>query len=350
MGKRPNHPEEVREGLAATVSVIIPTHNRRELLLECLDALAVQDYPMGQLEVVVVADGCRDDTEVAVAARSLPFQLRLISQPASGASAARNRGAEAASAPLLIFLDDDVIASGSLVAAHVRAHAGGGRTVGVGPYQLDPPAPGDLLAEQLRAYWDRKLSRMAAPGYQAGYRDIVTGNLSIARETFASLGGFDRHFMRMEDYEFGARLLASGVRFNFVADARARHLVDTRVAPSLQLTRRTARYEVLLIERHPSLLDESPLNAPPPLAERLVFGLPRLGSASAHAAAWVLFAAQRCRLRSLWRPLYQRLHTYWFWRGIADEVGDLENLSLRCSHARGRGLADQRAPTHRPSP
>ena len=44
------------------VSVIIPTHNRSASLRRTLDALRRQTYSLEQVEVVVVADGCIDDT------------------------------------------------------------------------------------------------------------------------------------------------------------------------------------------------------------------------------------------------------------------------------------------------
>ncbi|MBF8302594.1 MAG: glycosyl transferase family 2, partial [Candidatus Dadabacteria bacterium] len=45
-----------------TISIIIPTHNRSASLLRTLDALRVQTYPLQQVEVLVVADGCSDGT------------------------------------------------------------------------------------------------------------------------------------------------------------------------------------------------------------------------------------------------------------------------------------------------
>ena len=44
------------------VSIIIPTHNRRDSVLRALTAVAQQTYPQDQIEAIVVADGCVDDT------------------------------------------------------------------------------------------------------------------------------------------------------------------------------------------------------------------------------------------------------------------------------------------------
>jgi len=45
-----------------TVSVIIPTRNRRDHVLRAVDALLAQDYPGELLETIVVCDRCSDGT------------------------------------------------------------------------------------------------------------------------------------------------------------------------------------------------------------------------------------------------------------------------------------------------
>src|SRR3972149_2401322 len=106
---------------APAVSVIAPTRNRASVLRRSLDALRAQTYPPERTEVVVVADGCTDETPEMVRRYPAPFSLRCITQPHGGAGAARNGGASAAGGTLLVFLDDDVEAAPGLVAAHVAA-------------------------------------------------------------------------------------------------------------------------------------------------------------------------------------------------------------------------------------
>ena len=47
------------------LSVVIPTFRRPELLARCLDALLVQTLPGEAFEVIVVDDGCTEDTRAA---------------------------------------------------------------------------------------------------------------------------------------------------------------------------------------------------------------------------------------------------------------------------------------------
>jgi glycosyltransferase involved in cell wall biosynthesis len=67
-----------------------------------------------------VCDGCTDGTEDALR-EEFRDAITVISQPASGPGAARNRGSEGATAPILLFLDDDMRAEPGLIARHVEA-------------------------------------------------------------------------------------------------------------------------------------------------------------------------------------------------------------------------------------
>jgi glycosyltransferase involved in cell wall biosynthesis len=76
--------------------------------MTCLAALESQTLPAHSFEVIVIDDGSEDDTvERLNIFRPAHFGLQCISQENSGPAAARNAGIRAASAPIVIFIDDD---------------------------------------------------------------------------------------------------------------------------------------------------------------------------------------------------------------------------------------------------
>jgi len=315
--------------MSTSISVIIPTHNRLPYLQKCLSGLADQQDVLERLEVIVVADGCSDGTEAALSDALYPFKTKVLTEPGSGAAAARNRGAEAARSPLLLFLDDDVIPSPGLVKAHIEAHAGNPRCVVVGPYPLPVPQRGDLLREQLYRYWQRKIERMALPGRPPEFEDVVTGNLSVGAETFAAVGGFCQDFKRLEDYEFGIRLLGNGVEYRFAQEAHALHLETTDLRRSLQMIRRVGSAEVMLATLHPQVTSYLRLSRRDPAYAWVAFHAPRVGEVAATAGEGVLAVIQLLSARRVWEAVYGRLRLFWYWRGVADELSSLKEWKCR---------------------
>ncbi|MCS6776837.1 MAG: glycosyltransferase family A protein [Chloroherpetonaceae bacterium] len=200
---------------ALQISVVIPTYNRRESLLRALRALTRQTFPAGHFEVIVVSDGSTDGTKEAVQALQTPYQLTFVEQSNSGPSVARNRGAELAQAPLLVYMDDDIEPVPGFLQEHASAHAGVEDLVLIGP-QSEPP---DESAPHWIAWEHRMLQRQydnfVNGVWRAGPNNLYSGNFSVRREHLLAVGGFDVRFTRQEDVELGFRLAQRGLRFDF---------------------------------------------------------------------------------------------------------------------------------------
>jgi glycosyltransferase involved in cell wall biosynthesis len=85
------------------VSVIIPTHNRRDMVRRAIDSVLAQDY--SPIELIVVDDGSTDNTRAAL--EDYGDAICLLTQRHQGVSAARNRGIRSAKAELIALLDSD---------------------------------------------------------------------------------------------------------------------------------------------------------------------------------------------------------------------------------------------------
>ena len=93
------------------VTVVIPTFNRRDLIIEAIQSVKAQTYR--PIELIVVDDGSTDDTRTVVdnwlqeEGENNGFQLRYLYQENRGLSAARNVGLHHSSGKYLQFLDSD---------------------------------------------------------------------------------------------------------------------------------------------------------------------------------------------------------------------------------------------------
>lgn len=90
--------------LQPLVTVVIPTHNRAELVPHTIAAALAQTYQ--PLEVIVVDDGSTDATAERIGA-GFGARVTLLRQPNSGVERARQHGLQASRGAFVTFLDDD---------------------------------------------------------------------------------------------------------------------------------------------------------------------------------------------------------------------------------------------------
>ncbi|HEX6702177.1 MAG TPA: glycosyltransferase, partial [Gaiellaceae bacterium] len=238
-------------------SVVIPTYQRRDVVVSSVQALAAQEGAP-PFEVVVVVDGSDDGTAEALRGLATPFPLSVVEQPNAGRPAACNRGAAAASGELLLFLDDDMEAHPRLLAEHDRSHREGADAV-IGHLPLHPDSPPSFLAEAVGAWAEQRREAMRQRGGRVELQDFVTGQMSIRRDVFTSVGGFDTYFTRPyggEDLDLGRRLAAAGHTLAFNGDAISwqRYVITPRQL--LRQWRYFGRGAVLLARKHPDQIDQ----------------------------------------------------------------------------------------------
>lgn len=97
-------------------SIIIPVYNLAACIGGAIDSCLNQGLAGGELEVIVVDDGSQDDTPRVLEGYNSQPQVRVLTQPNKGVSAARNNGTQAARGKYVLFLDaDDRLAPGTLL-------------------------------------------------------------------------------------------------------------------------------------------------------------------------------------------------------------------------------------------
>ena len=134
-------------------SVIVPTYQRRNLVLALVRSMMRQEFD-GDFEVIVVVDGSNDGSSDALRKLGrieVPFPLTILEQPNQGAAFARNRGAAVARGEILLFLDDDMEAHPQLLVEHDRSHREGADVV-LGHIPLHPESPSNILSAAVKSW------------------------------------------------------------------------------------------------------------------------------------------------------------------------------------------------------
>lgn len=125
------------------ISVIIPARNEQSYIRSCLGALVTQDEGAGPLDVLVVANGCTDDTAAVARAETPGFarrgwSLRVLEQAEGGKVAALNAADAAARGADRIYLDADVRCAPELLGQLRRAIAPRRPLYATGRLQIAP--------------------------------------------------------------------------------------------------------------------------------------------------------------------------------------------------------------------
>lgn len=209
------------------LSVIIPTHNRADILEQTLQHLEAQTIAE-EIEVIVIND-VQDDKDfqrVAKSAWQIPIYFETIEPCHQGA--ARNKGVQKAQSSTVLFLGDDMFPEPECCKKHLDAHVDGRATLGFSTWDTSVGVT-PVMRWLEESGWqfgypfiEKYAHKEIPPHMQPQF--TYTGNLSIATE-LARVHPFreDVSLYGWEDTEWGMRLQKNGVRLYYEPDAATWH-------------------------------------------------------------------------------------------------------------------------------
>jgi GT2 family glycosyltransferase len=208
-----------------SVSVVIPTYNRRSGLPIVLDAISGDPYVY---EIVVVVDGCDDGSSEYLQERALvDTRITPIWQENAGEGAARQAGIEAATGEVVLILDDDVVAWPRLAQGHAKAHEQRTNLVVQGymptklPYRRQA---GDFATVLYASEYEQACERYENDP-QSVLRHLWAGNISMRRKDALRVGFAGEHALGYhDDQSFGLRCLQAGLEGVFDRRLIAQHV------------------------------------------------------------------------------------------------------------------------------
>ena len=218
-------------------SVIIPSYNSKNELINTLKHLAKQDFPRNEYEIIAVDDGSADNTRQALAnfvkqhpslnIKAIHFP-RVIERKAEDsrfrAGLARNLGVKHSTGKFLAFLDGDILTPPDYLKRLKKEHEKADLIL-LKRYHLKPKAPiEDLFSSykdlkdfyyiENRKYWGafykKGFEKVSCP-----WKYICTYGLSLSKKDFESAGAFGKNFIfyGFEDIDLGYSLFKKNKKF-----------------------------------------------------------------------------------------------------------------------------------------
>lgn len=177
-----------------TISVIIPTFNRKDTLKEAINSVFAQTLLPD--EVIIVDCGSKDGTKDAVLKSSQ--KITFIETKISGASAQRNTGISHAKGDFIAFLDDDDIWHPQKLKIQMDF------------FETHPEIA--MTSSEIVRIEDniiiKKPSWVFGDLYLKLFMEsfIHTSTVIIKRDVFDKVGHFNEHYLRAEDYDLWLRI------------------------------------------------------------------------------------------------------------------------------------------------
>ena len=185
-------------------SIIIPTYNHcDDLLKPCLESI-IQYSDLSNLEVIVVANGCTDNTKEYVEGLGHPFKLIWIEE-ASGYTISTNVGIKASTGDYVILLNNDTVL-------------------------LDQPK--NKWIDMLEEPFTKKSVGLTGPlqlfDEYAGSDVLIFFCVMIKREVFDKVGYYNESLVNSAlDAELNGRIIRSGHKLVLRKDIKVKHFWKT---------------------------------------------------------------------------------------------------------------------------
>jgi GT2 family glycosyltransferase len=236
------------------VAIVVPTCGRTGLLNRCLAALTAQRFAASDYEIIVVDDVPGEATRHAVGAWTRRMAQRgpevryIANHGPRGPAAARNRGWQAARAPVIAFTDDDTVPAADWIRNGLAAFDHGADAI---RGRIEMP----LSAKPTDYERDAKRLETA---------EFVTANCMVRRQLLRELGGFDERFRLAwrEDSDLHFRLLDHGARIAHVPQAVVVHPVRPAPWGASMWQQKKIQFDALLYKKHPRRYREKIRAAP----------------------------------------------------------------------------------------
>lgn len=205
------------------MSIIIPIYNGENTIKKCIDSLLHQNYNLKNIEIIIIDDGSTDTTKEIIWEYVHQYNyISLYSQKNAWPSKARNFWVSKSKYDIICFIDSDAYAdknrllSISNAFSQDKINACGWK---IDNYNNNYFSNINHIVEFSEFYEDTKKKMHTIPSV----------NLSVKKEIFLQLWGFDENLHVWEDSDFNFRLRAAWYDLYYYPEIKIYHDTSSSV-------------------------------------------------------------------------------------------------------------------------
>ena len=208
------------------ISVVVPTYNRAHDIERNIPLLCSQSLDPNKYEVIISDNNSTDSTKEVVTKLSATYKnLHYVHAKKKGAAVARNKGAEIARGPIILFLDDDMIPNKDLLEQHLKQYEDTTVDGVLGYFDIELAKGDNKIFTQFLAKSEVQNEFPFKDKSVIDFRYFYTGNVSVKKSHFDHVGGFDEGYAQygVEDIDLGYRLYLEEAKIVFCKKAYSIH-------------------------------------------------------------------------------------------------------------------------------
>jgi glycosyltransferase involved in cell wall biosynthesis len=207
-------------------SILIPTYNRTESLLQVLNSINNQEFSKNRFEVIIIDDGGTDNAGNMVEKfkNTNNLNIKYFLKNHEGPAAARNFGIEKAEGEIILFTGDDAIFGQNMLEKHDRVHHRQKNVAVLGFTEWNPSLEISDFMRYIAPFGVQFHYHTIKDVNDAGWDHLYTINASVPRSLIGD-SRFDTRFIyaAFEDHDFCLALTKKGMKVVFEKDAVVYH-------------------------------------------------------------------------------------------------------------------------------
>jgi GT2 family glycosyltransferase len=233
------------------ISIIIPTYNRKDLLIKTLHALNEQSYNLQKVETIVIDDFSSHNPEREISDLETKYKLRFFRERKNiGQGQIRNKAVKLARGKYLFFIGDDTIPQQHFIEEHMKLHNTFSGIAVLGRVVWAPELRNDFMdyIENIQFHYHtiKDTNNVKLHFY--------TSNISLSKEWFDDVSYSDKfNNYGLEDLEIGYRLEKKGLRVIYNPEAIVYHFHTYSFDQFCTRMRNVGKSAVIFTTLHPEL-------------------------------------------------------------------------------------------------